>query len=102
MASLHHRSSAATQTAHVPQDARSVTEMLVTAFLITAGTTIAALHLTSLRRQPRKLASYQVLAPILIPTFPFAELLISIYRTLNTTRQQGLISPMRLLHMRRS
>lgn len=95
MASLHHRSSAATQTAHVPQDARSVTEMLVTAFLITAGTTIAAFHLTSLRRQPRKLASYQVLASILIPTFPFAELLISIYRTLNTTRQQGLIYPMR-------
>ena len=94
MASLYHRSSAATPTAHLPQDARSVTELLVTAFLMTAGTTIAARHLTSLRRQPRKLASYQVLAAIFIPTFPFAELLISIYRTLNT-RRQGLIHPTR-------
>ncbi|KAK0512123.1 hypothetical protein JMJ35_005251 [Cladonia borealis] len=86
---------AAIRTTHGPQDARSVTEMLFTAFLMTAGTTIAALYLTSLRRQPRKLASYQVLASILIPTFPFAELLISIYRTLNTTRQQGLVYPTR-------
>lgn len=96
MASFHNRSSAATRTAHVLQDPRrSVTEMLFTAILITAGTTIAALHLTSLRRQPRKLGSYQVLASILIPTFPFAELLISTYRTLKTTRQQGLIYPTR-------
>ena len=95
MASPYNRSSTATRIAHVPQDARSVTEMLFMASLITAGTTIAALHLTCLRRQPRKLASYQVLASILIPTFPFAELLISLYRTLKTTRQQGLIHPMR-------
>ena len=94
MASPYHRSSAATQTTHVPNDARSVTEMLFTALLITAGTSVAALHLTSLRRQPRKLASYQVLASILIPTFPFAELLISIYRTLKT-RPQYLIYPTR-------
>ncbi len=94
MASLYHRSSAATLNAHLPQDARSVTELLVTAFLMTAGNTIAARHLTSLRRQPRKLASYQILASILIPTFPFAELLISIYRTLKT-RQEGLIYPTR-------
>ena len=78
---------------HDPHNARSVTEMLFTAFSITAGTTIATLYLTFLRRQPRKLASYHVLASILIPTFPFAELLISIYRTLNTKRQQGLIYP---------
>ena len=91
MASPYHGSSAA---AHVPKDARSVTEMLFTAFLITAGTTVAALHLTSLRRQPRKLASYQVLASILIPTFPCAELLISIYRTLKT-RPRCLIYPTR-------
>ena len=95
MASPHNRSSTATRMAHVPQDARSVTEMLFMALLITAGTTIAALHLTFLRRQPRKLASYQVLASILIPTFPFAELLISLYRTLKITRQLGLIHPMR-------
>ena len=94
MASLYHRSSAATPTARLPQNARSVTELLVTAFLMTAGTTIAARHLTSLRRQPRKLASYQILAAILIPTFPLAELLISIYRTLNT-RRQGLLYPTR-------
>ena len=94
MTSLYQGSSAATLTADPPQDVRSVTELLFTAFLMTAGTTIAARHLTSLRRQPRKLASYQVLASILIPTFPFAELLISIYRTLNT-RQQGLIYPTR-------
>ena len=61
---------------------------------MTASATVAARHLASLRRQPRKLASYQVLASILIPTFPFAELLISIYRTLNT-RQPGLICPTR-------
>ena len=65
--------------------------MLFTAFLITAGTPIAVLYLASLRRQPRKLASNQALASILIPTFPSAELLISIYRTLNITRQQGLV-----------
>lgn len=94
MASPYHRSSAAARTAHVPNDARSVMEMLFTALLITAGTTVAALHLTSLRRQPRKLASYQVLATILIPTFPFAELLISTYRTLKT-RPQCLIYPTR-------
>ena len=94
MASPYHRNSAAARTAHVPNDARSVTELLFMALLITAGTTVAALHLTSLRRQPRKLASYQVLASILIPTFPFAELLISIYRTLKS-RPQCLICPTR-------
>ena len=94
MASPYHRSSAAARTAHVPNDARSVTEMLFTALLITAGTTVAALHLTYLRRQPRKLASYQVLASILIPTFFFAELLISVYRTLKN-RPQFLKFPMR-------
>lgn len=94
MASPYHRTSAAARTTHVPNDARSVTEMLFTVLLITAGTTIAALHLCSLRRQPRKLASYQVLASVLIPTFPFAELLISIYRTLKT-RPQCLIYPTR-------
>ena len=94
MATHYDRSSTAAQTAHVPNDARSVTEMLFTALLMTAATTVAALHLTSLRRQPRKLASYQVLASILIPTFPFAELLISIYRTLKT-RPQCLIYPAR-------
>ena len=94
MASPYHRSSAPTETTHVPNDARSVTELFFTALLITAGTSVAALHLTSLRRQPRKLASYQVLASILIPTFPFAELLISIYRTLKT-RPQCLIYPTR-------
>ena len=94
MASPYHTSSAAAPITHVPRDARSVTEMLFTAFLITVGTTVAALHLSSLRRQPRKLASYQVLASILIPTFPFAELLISIYRTLKT-RPRCLIYPTR-------
>ena len=94
MASPYHRDSAAAPTAHVPNDARSVTEMLFTALLITVGTTIAALHLSSLRRQPRKLVSYQVLASILIPTFPFAELLISIYRTLKS-RPQCLMYPTR-------
>lgn len=87
MATHYDRISAAARAAHVPNNARSVTEMLFTALLMTAGTTVAALHLTSLRRQPRKLASYQVLASILIPTFPFAELLISIYRTLRTRPQ---------------
>ncbi len=94
MASLYHSNSTATLTADLPQDARSVTELLVTAFLMTTSATVAASHLSSLRRQPRKLASYQVLASILIPTFPFAELLISIYRTLKT-RQPGLIYPTR-------
>ena len=94
MASPYHRSSVAAPTAHVLQDARSVTEMLFTAFLITAGTTVAALHLSSLRRQPRKLASYQVLASILIPTFSLAELLISMYRTLKT-RPKCLMYPTR-------
>ena len=72
------------------QQGRSVAEIIVKATALTAASTIAAGHLTTLRRQPIGLASYQVLATILIPGFPIAELAISICRTLKTCGREGL------------
>lgn len=63
---------------HSPLQGRSVADMVVKAIALSAATTIAAGHLTTLRRQYIKLASYQVIATILIPEFPMPDIAISL------------------------
>lgn len=55
--------------------------MVVKAIALSAATTIAAGYLTTLRKQPAKLASYQIISTIVIPIFPMSELAISVCRT---------------------
>lgn len=69
---------------------RSVKEISLNAFILYVATIISARCLTNLRRQPRKLASYQIFASLLIPTFPFAEIIISTLRIRRTWRHSDL------------
>lgn len=80
---------------HSPQQGRSIAEMTVKAIALVAATTIAVGHLTTLRRQPVKLASYQVIATILIPAFPLSEIAISACRTWNAWKRRHGNSPKR-------
>lgn len=80
---------------HSPLQGRSVAEMIVKAIALSAATTIAAGHLTTLRRQPIKLASYQVIATILVPTFPLSDIAISLCRTFKAWKRRDSNSSIR-------
>lgn len=69
---------------------RSVKEIFISAFTLYITTIIAARCLTKLRRQPSNLASYQIFATLLIPTFPLAEIIISTLRTWRAWKWTGL------------
>ena len=56
------------------KNGRSGAEILTRTFVFYVAGTFVAAHLTTLRRQPRKVASYQLLAFLLIPVFTLAEL----------------------------
>ena len=68
-------------------DGRSRPEMMVKAVLLLFIATIATNYLARLRKQPTKLAAYQVSASILVPTFPLADFMISFYRTFKAMRR---------------
>ncbi|KAG8527901.1 uncharacterized protein KY384_006817 [Bacidia gigantensis] len=57
-------------------DSRSADDILTKATVVTILTALVARNLSRLRRQPRGLASYEIWASVLIPTFPLAELMI--------------------------
>ena len=78
-----------------PLQGRSVAEMIVKATALSATTTIAAGHLTTLSRQPIKLASYQVIATILIPTCPMSDIAISMCRTFKDWKRRDCNSTIR-------
>ena len=67
-------------------DGRSVLGIVIKTVFLAAATAIASLHLAQLRRQPTLLASYQIIATMLVPTFPLADFIISMYRTLKALR----------------
>ena len=72
-----------------PQSGRTATEILVKAVLMAAASIIAARYLATLRKQPFHVMSYQVLATVLAPTFPLADVFISTYRTLKASQRTG-------------
>lgn len=72
------------------QHRRSVKEIFLSAFTSYLTTIIAVRCLTNLRRRPSKLASYQICATLLIPTFPLAEIIISTLRTWRAGKRTGL------------
>lgn len=65
---------------------RSVLEIVIKAVSLTATITIATLYLARLRKQPKHLASYQTIMTLVVPTFPLADLIISAYRTLKSSK----------------
>lgn len=78
-----------TQWHDMPRQGRSLTGILVKTIFTSAATTLVAQHLASLRRQPFHVASYQVLASLLIPTYAIADILIPAYRTMKAVKRTG-------------
>ena len=70
-----------TETPGLLQNGRSGAEILMRTFAFYFCYCFVRDIQTSFRRQPRKVASYQLLAVMLIPAFPLDEICISIYRT---------------------
>ena len=70
-------------------DGRSLPEMIIKAVVFMSTATIAATHLTQLRKQPNSLAFYQVIASMLTPMFPLADFMISCRRTLKAMNATG-------------
>lgn len=66
---------------------RSPTSILLQAFALAALTSLASSHLASLRRQPRKFATYQIFTTLIIPSYPFIEIVIGLYRTFRARTQ---------------
>ena len=67
-------------------DERSMLEMMIKAALLVFSTMIATKHLAYLRKQPTGLATYQISASMLVPTFPLADFMISFYRTIKAMK----------------
>ena len=74
---------------HHAESHRSIAEISIKALTSYFVTTIACRCLAALRGQPSNFATYQVLASVLIPTYPLAELIVGIYRTFKTRRRAG-------------
>ncbi|KAL6713966.1 hypothetical protein ACLMJK_008460 [Lecanora helva] len=71
------------------QQSRPVTEILISAVLMGVATINIARHLATFRKQPSHVASYQIMATALVPTFALGDLLISVYRTMKIGKRTG-------------
>ena len=71
------------------EQGRSVVAMTIKTVAFTMTTALGAKYLATLRRQPTRFASYNVLASIIFPTFPLSDLCISLYRTATNISKRG-------------
>lgn len=72
---------------------RTLNNILLKFVAVHLATTVAYGHLGSLRNQPTAVHTRTVLAFLLIPTYPMAELLADVYRAFQWSRPYGGRSP---------
>lgn len=66
---------------------RSPTSVFLQALALATLTVLASSHLASLRCQPRKFAVFQGFTTVIVPTYPFVEILIGLYGSLKFRTQ---------------